>query len=127
MRELISFSKAIARRFHNYPRSVLSGHGGSHISLNEHDVANNGEHEEHPNRNSFVTPNVNVEQNKNEMSSPSNNSVPNSNVSVKPARLPEIPLPIFHGDIFKWLSFAIVSYRWWTNVPILRTLKNFTI
>jgi len=25
--------------------------------------------------------------------------------NLKPARLPEIPLPIFHSDIFKWLTF----------------------
>lgn len=125
MREFISFSKAIARKFHDYPRSVLSCHGGSHISLNEHDVANNGEHEEHPNRNSFATPNVNVEQNKNEMSSPSNNSVPNSNISVKPARLPEIPLPIFHGDIFKWLSFRDRFLSMVDQRPNLTDIEKF--
>jgi len=38
-------------------------------------------------------------------SGPSDNSIPRRSTYVKPARLPEIPLPIFHSEIFKWLMF----------------------
>ncbi|XP_025198008.1 uncharacterized protein LOC112596509 [Melanaphis sacchari] len=33
------------------------------------------------------------------------NIITRSSSHIKPARLPEIPLPTFHGDIFKWLMF----------------------
>lgn len=29
----------------------------------------------------------------------------NNATTIKPTRLPEIPLPSFHGDIYKWTSF----------------------
>ena len=109
MRELMSFSKAITRRYHDYPRTVVSGHGGSRTSLGDHDnVFDNSSKREHDQQSvhiSLVAQNIISDQHDIEIPSINDNSAPNSIVNLKPARLPEIPLPTFHGDIFKWLSF----------------------
>ncbi|XP_025406061.1 uncharacterized protein LOC112680239 [Sipha flava] len=103
MYELISFSKAVLNN-HEYPRRVMSVHGGSQRSLhstviNTHNTQPVADDDVcGPARNVIVDAYA-------DNSGPSENSAPITVDRSKSVRLPEIPLPSFHGDIFKWLSF----------------------
>lgn len=108
MRELVSFSKPITRRFHEYPRTKISGHGGSRTSVCDYEIVDDllvVKMNERSNYDNLAVQNINNGGHNVEIPSPSNNLDPNSNVSVKPVRVPEIPLLTFRDNIFQWLYF----------------------
>lgn len=101
MFELASFAKATANRFRQYcpDQTIVSTHGGSQGSLNE--VGRNA-----PNPDEQVTDNVTMDVSPGAIQSNNAGSLRSNSVqAIKPARLPEIPLPTFEGDIYEWITF----------------------
>lgn len=95
LRELMSFSKAIARRYHDYTRTVVSGHSVSRTSLGDHDnVFDNRSKRVYCQQSvhiSSVAQNIFSDQHDIDISSINDNLAPNSIVNLKPTHLPEIP------------------------------------
>ncbi|XP_025193542.1 uncharacterized protein LOC112593380, partial [Melanaphis sacchari] len=112
LREMMSYSRATADRYltnqHSAERSLRKGSVTSHV-----DYGSANESIPEGDNIVFNPPNSNADAVLNSSRGVQGANVPveNENVCVrnvsnlKLARLPEIPLPIFHGDIFKWLTF----------------------
>eukprot|EP00102_Acyrthosiphon_pisum_P021737 XP_016658947.1 PREDICTED: uncharacterized protein LOC107883439 [Acyrthosiphon pisum] len=102
MFELVSFAKATAHRFMQYcpDQTIVSTHGGSQGSLNE--VGRNVPKSDEQ----VITDNVTIDVSPGAIQSNNAGSLRSNSVQViKPARLPEIPLPTFEGNIYEWITF----------------------
>ncbi|XP_008181823.1 uncharacterized protein LOC103309058 [Acyrthosiphon pisum] len=102
MFELVSFAKATAHHFMQYcpDQTIVSTHGGSQGSLNE--VGRNVPKSDEQ----VITDNVTIDVSPGAIQSNNAGSLRSNIVQViKPARLPEIPLPTFEGDIYEWITF----------------------
>jgi len=112
LRNLISFSRATADRFvkkqHNIEKSLRKGSITSQV---DYGSANESIPEGENIELNLPGSNADMVMNNSRGAQSAGVSVDNENVCVrnmsnlKPARLPEIPLPTFYGDVFKWLTF----------------------
>uniref|UniRef100_A0A2S2R014 Uncharacterized protein n=1 Tax=Sipha flava TaxID=143950 RepID=A0A2S2R014_9HEMI len=102
MLEMVSFAQATANRLMQYcaPQTILSVHGGSQVFLNNVDV-NEPQTNVHASNGAGAGDGSPGGVQSNNAGSLRSNSVQ----VIKPTRLPEIPLPSFYGDIYKWISF----------------------
>eukprot|EP00102_Acyrthosiphon_pisum_P021730 XP_016658940.1 PREDICTED: uncharacterized protein LOC103309057 [Acyrthosiphon pisum] len=81
-------------------QTIVSTHGGSQGSLNE--VGRNVPKSDEQ----VITDNVTIDVSPGAIQSNNAGSLRSNSVQViKPARLPEIPLPTFEGDIYEWITF----------------------
>jgi len=122
MLELALFAQANANRLVQcYPtQPILSVHGGSHVWLNNGDV-NEPQSDEHViNEIGAVRDSPGGVQ-FNDTDSLRSNSIQ----VVKPLRLPVIPLPTFHGDIYKWISFRDRFVAMVDNRSTLSDIEKF--
>jgi len=118
MFNLVSFAKATANRFMRYcpDQTIASTHGGSQASLNDVDQNVPKSDEQ------AVPDNVVVDVSPSDVQSNNAGSLRSGSVQVfKPARLPEIPLPTFEGDIYEWITFRD---RFITSVDRREHLSN---
>jgi len=118
MFNLVSFANATANHFMQYcpDQTIASTHGGSQASLNDVDQNVPKSDEQ------AVPDNVVVDVNTNDVQSNNAGSLRSDSVQVfKPARLPEIPLPTFEGDIYEWITFRD---RFITSVDRREHLSN---
>jgi len=112
LRDLISFSRVTAdcyvKKQHNIERSLRKGSITSQV---DYGSANESIPEGDNIEINLPCSNADMVINNSRGAQSAGVSVVNENVCVrsmsnlKPARLPEIPLPKFYGDIFKWLTF----------------------
>lgn len=96
--EFIIYIKAVANRFRE--RTFETGNGSVH---------NNSQHESVKSQiNSFIlgdSQNHNIRNQDENPSVQAHNELCNQSTAALSVRLPEIPLPSFHSDIYKWPAF----------------------
>ncbi|KAF0706113.1 Uncharacterized protein FWK35_00038350, partial [Aphis craccivora] len=112
LRELISYSRAIADRYvtnqRNIEKPLRKGSITSHIdygSANESIPEGDNLVPDFPGNNAEAVINNSHRVQGAGVPVDNDNICARNTSNLKLARLPEIPLPIFHGDIFKWLTF----------------------